>query len=202
MAPTLKIMYVDDEVDIRCIVEFALEDEVGMELRLCASGQEALDLAPTFRPDLILLDVMIPAMDGPTTLQRLRQLAWPGANAGCLRHCQGPARGSRLPHVDRSHRRHCQAIRSHASARADPRPVEENAAEPHGGWWKRSEARCASHCILGRAEGTPARHERVLAGACGTAGVERSPCRPRPPRSCSGRIGRRLRLPHSGQPRG
>ena len=74
MAPTLKIMYVDDEVDIRCIVEFALEDEVGMELRLCASGQEALDLAPTFRPDLILLDVMIPVMDGPTTLQRLRQL--------------------------------------------------------------------------------------------------------------------------------
>lgn len=74
MAPTIKIMYVDDEVDIRCIVEFALEDEVGMELRLCASGQEALDLAPTFRPDLILLDVMIPAMDGPTTLRRLRQL--------------------------------------------------------------------------------------------------------------------------------
>lgn len=68
----LKILYVDDEADIRTIVQFALEDEEDLDLRICASGQEALDAVVGDRPDIILLDVMMPAMDGPTTLQRLR----------------------------------------------------------------------------------------------------------------------------------
>ncbi|MBA3032279.1 MAG: response regulator [Gammaproteobacteria bacterium] len=74
MTDTLKILYVDDEPDIRTIVQFALEDEVGLELKLCASGQEALDLLAHYRPDLILLDVMMPGLDGPSTLQHLRAL--------------------------------------------------------------------------------------------------------------------------------
>ncbi len=73
MTETLKIMYVDDEADIRTIVEFALEDEEDFELKLCASGQEALDNVDSYRPDLVLLDVMMPGMDGPTTLQRLHE---------------------------------------------------------------------------------------------------------------------------------
>ncbi|MDG4582790.1 MAG: response regulator [Candidatus Competibacter sp.] len=72
MPETARILYVDDEADIRSIVEFALEDEEGLTLELCASGQEALATAPELRPNLILLDVMMPGMDGPTTLQRLR----------------------------------------------------------------------------------------------------------------------------------
>jgi CheY-like chemotaxis protein len=74
MSETLKIMYVDDEIDIRGIVEFALEDEDGLELRICASGQEALDSVADYQPDLVLLDVMMPSMDGPTTLQKLHAL--------------------------------------------------------------------------------------------------------------------------------
>lgn len=75
MPETVRILYVDDEADIRSIVEFALEDEAGLALELCASGQEALAKAPALRPNLILLDVMMPGMDGPTTLQRLRDYA-------------------------------------------------------------------------------------------------------------------------------
>jgi CheY-like chemotaxis protein len=71
MAITSKIMYVDDEEDIRTVVEFALEDEEDFELKFCSSGQEALDAVDEYRPDLILLDVMMPAMDGPTTMRML-----------------------------------------------------------------------------------------------------------------------------------
>ncbi|UCE77572.1 MAG: response regulator [Gammaproteobacteria bacterium] len=70
----LRILYVDDEADIRTIVEFALEDEEGFQLTLCESGQAALETVADFSPDLILLDVMMPGMDGPTTLQRLREM--------------------------------------------------------------------------------------------------------------------------------
>jgi len=75
MTGTVRILYVDDEADIRSIVAFALEDEEGLALELCASGQEALTKAPALRPDLMLLDVMMPGMDGPTTLQHLRDHA-------------------------------------------------------------------------------------------------------------------------------
>lgn len=79
MNQTLKILYVDDEPDIRTIVQFSFEDEDGIELKLCASGQEALDVVLDYKPDLLLLDVMMPGMDGPTTLQRMRALPGMGA---------------------------------------------------------------------------------------------------------------------------
>lgn len=70
----LKVLYVEDEPDIRDVARFALEDE-GFELMICESGMEALSKASRFKPDLILLDVMMPGMDGPTTLKKLRALA-------------------------------------------------------------------------------------------------------------------------------
>ena len=42
--------------------------------KACSSGQEALDAAPEFEPDLVILDVMMPGMDGPATMQALRKL--------------------------------------------------------------------------------------------------------------------------------
>lgn len=74
MTEKLRLLYVDDESDIRDIVEIALEDEMDLELRLCPSGAAALELTQKYRPDLLLLDVMMPGMDGPTTLKRLREL--------------------------------------------------------------------------------------------------------------------------------
>lgn len=67
-----RILYVDDEPDIREIAEMALELDPDLEVRSVGSGPEALEIAIDWRPDLILLDVMMPGMDGPTTLSTLR----------------------------------------------------------------------------------------------------------------------------------
>lgn len=67
----MKLLYVEDEADIREIAEFALEDE-GFDIVFCESGQQAVARAGDFQPEAILLDVMMPGMDGPTTLQNLR----------------------------------------------------------------------------------------------------------------------------------
>ncbi|MGD2083421.1 MAG: response regulator [Chromatiales bacterium] len=72
--PLNRILYVDDEADIREIVQLSLEAVGGFTVSLCASGSSALEAARSFRPDLILLDVMMPGMDGPETLRRLREL--------------------------------------------------------------------------------------------------------------------------------
>ena len=69
-----KVLYVEDDADIRTIASLALEAVGGLTLQPCASGAEALERAAGFAPDLLLLDVMMPGMDGPTTLARLRDL--------------------------------------------------------------------------------------------------------------------------------
>ncbi|MDJ0388481.1 response regulator [Roseomonas sp. E05] len=69
-----RILYVEDDSDIRTVASFALKAVGGFTVEACASGQEALARAEGFAPQLILLDVMMPGMDGPTTLERLRAL--------------------------------------------------------------------------------------------------------------------------------
>lgn len=69
-----KILHIEDEPDIRDITRLSLERVGGFTLESCASGEEALEKASAFAPDLILIDVMMPGMDGPTTLKALRDL--------------------------------------------------------------------------------------------------------------------------------
>jgi CheY-like chemotaxis protein len=69
----LRILHVDDEPDIREVVEMALGLDPIFSVRGCGSGEEAVSAASAWKPDLILLDVMMPVMDGPTTLSRLRE---------------------------------------------------------------------------------------------------------------------------------
>lgn len=69
-----KILFVEDEEDIRTVTQIALETIGGFTVQVCGSGKEALRMAPHFLPDLILLDVMMPGMDGPATLDALRRL--------------------------------------------------------------------------------------------------------------------------------
>jgi CheY-like chemotaxis protein len=69
-----KILYVEDDPDIRTVATLALEAVGGFVLRVCASGNEAIEAAPGFRPDLLLIDVMMPGLDGPSTLAALREL--------------------------------------------------------------------------------------------------------------------------------
>jgi len=67
-----KILYAEDEADIREIATLALEAIGQLETKTCESGTFVLDLALSFQPQLILLDVMMPDMDGPSTLEALK----------------------------------------------------------------------------------------------------------------------------------
>lgn len=74
MAELKRILYVEDEPDIQAVAKLALEAIGGFEVMVCSSGKDALENVIAFSPDLILLDVMMPGMDGPATLQAMRDL--------------------------------------------------------------------------------------------------------------------------------
>ncbi|MBK7633389.1 MAG: response regulator transcription factor [Saprospiraceae bacterium] len=71
MSTGYKILVVDDEEDILEILRYNLEKE-GYEVRLANDGIAALSIAETFNPDLIILDIMMPGMDGIEVCQKLR----------------------------------------------------------------------------------------------------------------------------------
>jgi CheY-like chemotaxis protein len=73
----IRILHVDDELDTREVVELSLGREPDILTRSCGSGTEALAIAADWKPDLVLLDLIMPQMGGVTTLSRLRA----GANA-------------------------------------------------------------------------------------------------------------------------
>jgi CheY-like chemotaxis protein len=70
--PLRTILYVDDDPDIREIVQIALGLTQSVTVHTAPSGEKALTLAKALRPDLVLLDVMMPGLDGPGTLGRMR----------------------------------------------------------------------------------------------------------------------------------
>lgn len=74
MSTLSRIMYVEDEPDIQAVARVALQAVGGFTVHICSSGEEALREVHQFKPDLILLDVMMPGMDGPGTLAALRAL--------------------------------------------------------------------------------------------------------------------------------
>lgn len=67
-----KVLLVDDDQNIRFVVQMALEGLTSWKVLLADSGAEALKIVDQERPDLILLDMMMPGMDGPTTYTRLK----------------------------------------------------------------------------------------------------------------------------------
>ncbi len=69
-----KILVVDDDEDIRTVSKVAARRIGQWEVVLAASGEEAPERPIQEQPDVILLDVMMPGMDGPATLQQLRQV--------------------------------------------------------------------------------------------------------------------------------
>jgi CheY-like chemotaxis protein len=69
-----KILSIEDDPDIRAVIRLALEELGNYTVEICPSGANALEVAPVFRPDLILMDAMMPGMDGQETLLALRDL--------------------------------------------------------------------------------------------------------------------------------
>lgn len=70
-----KVLVVEDEDDIREVLCSALEYVCNFTVEPCTSGYQALEKAAAFDPDLMLLDVIMPGMDGPETLRKLRQIS-------------------------------------------------------------------------------------------------------------------------------
>ncbi len=68
-----RILIIDDEDDIREIAAMSLETVAGWEVMVASSGAQGLVRASSYKPDAILLDVMMPGMDGPTTFRELRK---------------------------------------------------------------------------------------------------------------------------------
>ncbi len=75
LAALSRVLLVEDDLDIQFVAQLALEAVGSFVVEICSSGSEVLDIAPRFCPDLIILDVMMPGMNGPSTLKALRELA-------------------------------------------------------------------------------------------------------------------------------
>jgi len=69
------VLYVDDDADICSVVQATLRLVPGLQVQTIDSGERAIDLAYEFRPDLVLMDVMMPGLDGPSTFKRMRESA-------------------------------------------------------------------------------------------------------------------------------
>jgi CheY-like chemotaxis protein len=67
-----RVLVIDDEDDIREVAQLSLEAVAGWEVYSASSGTEGLRVAAEQQPDAILLDVMMPEMDGPSTFRALQ----------------------------------------------------------------------------------------------------------------------------------
>lgn len=67
-----KILCVDDESDMRMMIKLSLENVGGYQVMTCATGQELLDNIEGWNPDLIVLDAVMPGMDGLETLSKIK----------------------------------------------------------------------------------------------------------------------------------
>lgn len=72
--PLTKIIVVDDDQDILKIVEFSLESMSGVTIKYCTSGQDGIAEALSFHPDLMILDVMMPNMNGIEMVKAIKLL--------------------------------------------------------------------------------------------------------------------------------
>jgi CheY-like chemotaxis protein len=71
-APLKRVLLVEDDPDVRLVAALALTDLGGLTVEVCGSAREALEVGPGFGPDMILLDVMMPDMDGVAAFHAMR----------------------------------------------------------------------------------------------------------------------------------
>jgi len=69
-----RILIIDDEEDIRAVAALSLEAVAGWTVTTASGGSEGIVRAEEFKPDAILMDVMMPGVDGPTTFRRMQQI--------------------------------------------------------------------------------------------------------------------------------
>lgn len=69
-----QILIIDDEDDIREVASLSLEATTGWKVLTASSGSQGIELAISHQPDAILMDVMMPGVDGPTTFRQMQQI--------------------------------------------------------------------------------------------------------------------------------
>jgi two-component system OmpR family response regulator len=74
LATLQRVLHVEDDPSIRMVTSVALEKVGNLQVLSCEGGPQALERAPAYDPQVLLLDVMMPQMDGPTTLAELRKV--------------------------------------------------------------------------------------------------------------------------------
>jgi CheY-like chemotaxis protein len=70
-----RVLIIDDDDDIREVAALSLESVAGWTIASASNGPAGIVLAREFQPDAILMDVMMPGMDGPTTFRTMQQIA-------------------------------------------------------------------------------------------------------------------------------
>lgn len=73
MSKLKRILYAEDEPDVQTVVELTIQSMSNYDIKICNNGKELLETVEDYNPDLILLDVMMPEMDGPTTFKNLQE---------------------------------------------------------------------------------------------------------------------------------
>ncbi len=135
---SVDVLHIDDDADIREIIGTAVGSDPIFTVRSCASGEEALAATANWSPDLILLDLNMPGMDGPTTLARLNKQ--PQTAGVPVIYITGVARAKALqdPALPRRRRHHRQTIRSDdimLANQRDPLPLSSQAGKLQSGSW-------------------------------------------------------------------
>ena len=89
-----RILIIDDEDDIREVAALSLEATAGWQILTASSGVEGIAIATAEQPDAILMDVMMPGVDGPTTFRTMQQNPAHRQHSRPAAHRQGPGRRS------------------------------------------------------------------------------------------------------------
>ena len=75
MPPLVKILHIDDDAVMRLMIKKSLERSAHkFDIVSCGTAAEFIDLLPTFNPDLLIIDVVMPILDGPALLANVRRL--------------------------------------------------------------------------------------------------------------------------------
>jgi two-component system, OmpR family, alkaline phosphatase synthesis response regulator PhoP len=85
---TKRVLIIDDEETIQIVVQFGIRMRAGWDVLTASSGSQGLQTAQAEKPDVILLDVMMPEMDGIDTFKALQ--AHPETNPSDFSDCQSP----------------------------------------------------------------------------------------------------------------
>ena len=128
--PLERICYVEDDEDIQRIVRMSLERVGKMKVEIVGDPMIAIDAIVEFRPDLVMLDWMMPGMDGPTLFRKLKEYSGNEEPSGSIHDSESECDGNGRASLSRRARRHFEALFAEGPARAASRALEYTSLAP------------------------------------------------------------------------